>query len=166
MTLVTGMVKRFSSDLLSACNLELHCPDESLAMTSPKRIGIAVVEHAGRYLVGLRGPHVSLAGFAEFPGGKCRADESPIDLAIRECHEESGLDVAAVRLIERLEYEYPHGRVDLHFVLCRPIQLPDVRGQHQGFRWATLSELKSMKFPDANDSVIKLLVNSEGLFDG
>ena len=53
-------------------------------MTSLKQVGIAVVEHAGRYLVGVRGPDVPLAGFAEFPGGKFLINESPFDCAIRE----------------------------------------------------------------------------------
>ena len=52
-----------------------------------KRIGIAVVEHAGRYLVGIRGPDVPLAGYAEFPGGKCLPNESPEDCAVRECRD-------------------------------------------------------------------------------
>ena len=52
---------------------------------SPKRIGIAVVEHEGRYLVGTRGPDGPLAGYAEFPGGKCLPDELPEMCAIREC---------------------------------------------------------------------------------
>ena len=35
------------------------------------RVGIAVVEHANQYLVGVRGPIGPLAGYDEFPGGKC-----------------------------------------------------------------------------------------------
>ena len=67
-----------------------------------KRIGIAVVEQAGHYLVGLRGPDVPLAGYAEFPGGKCLPNESPEDGAVRECREESGLLVTVDRLLLRL----------------------------------------------------------------
>ena len=39
------------------------------------RIGIAVVESAGRILVGQRAADVPLPGLAEFPGGKCESDE-------------------------------------------------------------------------------------------
>ena len=42
-----------------------------------KTIGIAVVEYQGRFLVGIRPPGASLAGFAEFPGGKCEEAEAP-----------------------------------------------------------------------------------------
>src|SRR4051812_13699600 len=127
-------------------------------MTTAKPIGIAVVEHAGRYLIGIRGPDVPLAGFAEFPGGKCRPAESPFDCAIRECLEETGLAVTAVRMIERIEFEYPHDRVDLHFVLCHPLSSQDVCEQHRNFHWATAYEMKTMKFPDANRGIIKRLI--------
>ena len=126
-------------------------------MTAVKRIGIAVVEHARRYLVGIRGPGIPLAGFAEFPGGKCRADESPSDCAVRECLEEAGLQVVAERLLEQSEFEYPHGRVNLHFVLCRPADPREVRVKHGGFHWVSLERLNEMEFPEANATVLKLL---------
>ena len=126
-------------------------------MTAPKRIGIAIVESAGRYLVGVRGPDVPLPGYAEFPGGKCLSEESAIDCALRECYEETGLSVVAERLIHRLEFEYPHGKVDLHFVLCRPTNQFDVSEQHNGFSWKTFDELTKLKFPEANASVLELL---------
>ena len=123
----------------------------------PKQIGIAVVEHAGRYLVGVRGPDVPLAGFAEFPGGKCLTDESPFDCAVRECLEETGLVVLPERLLQHKEFEYPHGPVSLHFVLCHPANQSVVQDQHQQFRWHSTKELKVMKFPEANADVIDLI---------
>ena len=122
-----------------------------------KRIGIAVVEHAGRFLVGTRGPDVPLAGYAEFPGGKCLADESPEDCAVRECHEESGLIVTVDRLLLRREHSYPHATVDLHFVLCRPTEEASVSDEHQGFRWVPREQLASLKFPEANAPLIEML---------
>lgn len=126
-------------------------------MTAPKRIGVAVVEHQGQYLVGVRGPNIPLAGFSEFPGGKCIPGESAIECAVRECLEETGLAVEPDRMLEQLEFEYPHGRVDLHFVLCHPGKSADVRERHGDFRWVSIEELTSLKFPDANATVIDLL---------
>lgn len=126
-------------------------------MTAPKRIGVAIVEHSGRCLVGVRGPNIPLAGFSEFPGGKCTAGESAIECAVRECLEESGLACEPVRLLQQMEFEYPHGRVDLNFVLCHPVNAADVRDRHGPFRWVPIEELKSLKFPDANAAVIDLL---------
>ncbi len=131
-------------------------------MTSSKQIGIAVVEHAGRYLVGVRGPDVPLAGFAEFPGGKCLTDESPFDCAVRECLEETGLVVIAERLLQHREFEYPHGVVSLHFVLCHPANQSDIQEQHQQFRWHSAQGLRVLKFPEANADVIDLLSQVSG----
>ena len=55
-------------------------------------IGVAVVEHGGRYLVGVRSEDRTLSGKAEFPGGKCEPHESPMSCAVRECKEEAGIE--------------------------------------------------------------------------
>lgn len=126
-------------------------------MTAPKQIGIAVVEFGRRYLVGIRGAGVPLAGYAEFPGGKCLAGESATACAVRECREESGLAVVADRMLQRVEFEYPHGRVDLHFILCHPAQADDVLERHGEFGWVAAEKLKSLKFPEANASIVEEL---------
>lgn len=126
-------------------------------MTVAKQIGIAVVEHDGRYLVGIRGPGIPLAGYAEFPGGKCLDGESPTDCAVRECLEESELRVVPNRILQDVEFEYPHGKVHLHFVECHPADVKLVNERHGHFHWADLAELKTMQFPEANAGIVRLL---------
>lgn len=126
-------------------------------MTSPTRIGIAVVEHAGRYLVGVRGPDGPLPGLAEFPGGKCQSGELPRVCAIRECLEETGLMVLAERLLFNGQHHYAHGDVDLHFWLCRPADATAVMDDHQGYRWVPAAELATLPFPEANAPVVAML---------
>jgi 8-oxo-dGTP diphosphatase len=123
-----------------------------------QRVAIAVVEDRGRYLVGTRMPGEVLAGYAEFPGGKCRPDEAASTSAIRECREETGLDVIAVRRLFACRHTYPHGRLDIEFWLCRPIcssqaALPIKRG----YQWLPAQSLKPLRFPEANRGVIELL---------
>lgn len=128
-------------------------------MTSPppKRIGIAIVEHDGCYLVGTRGPDSPLPGYAEFPGGKCELGETAEACAIRETQEETGLAVEIGRLMLRREYTYPHATVDLHFFLCHPLDVASIRESHQGFRWIPAQQLSSLRFPEANEPVVRLL---------
>jgi len=123
----------------------------------PKRIGIAVVEHAGRYLVGTRGPDGPLAGYAEFPGGKCLADETPEACSIRECQEETQLAIVVDRLLLRREHTYPHAIVDLHFFLCHPLNEESVCDEHCGFRWVSGNELPRLTFPEANAPLVEML---------
>ena len=122
-----------------------------------KTIGIAVVEHQGRYLIGIRPPGASLAGFAEFPGGKCEPGEEPSAAATRECLEETGLPVEVRELLSRRRYDYFHGSVDLHFFLCRPTEAPETHTDLHGFRWENVSVLRTLKFPDANVPIVELL---------
>jgi 8-oxo-dGTP diphosphatase len=122
-----------------------------------KTIGIAVVEHQGCYLVGIRPAGASLAGFAEFPGGKCEPGEEPSLAAVRECREETGLHVQMVELLTRRLYEYAYGAVDLHFYLCRPTDPLEPHTDLRGFRWENVAALRALKFPDANVPVLDLL---------
>ncbi|MDA0833248.1 MAG: (deoxy)nucleoside triphosphate pyrophosphohydrolase [Planctomycetota bacterium] len=127
-------------------------------MTVPTRIGIAIVECDGRFLVGERGAESSLAGCAEFPGGKCHPGESSDAAARRECLEETGIDVAAIELIDERLFSYPHGDVQLHFWRCR-LQLPSIDSKPlNGFRWVSLSTLRQLPFPEGNDHVLEKLI--------
>jgi 8-oxo-dGTP diphosphatase len=121
------------------------------------RVAIAIVESEGAYLVGVRGPDGPLSGYHEFPGGKLNHEETPQDAAVRECEEETGLMVTAGETLYECTHDYPHGRVELTFVLCRPVTKgrPAALGR---FEWRTASELASLKFPEANRPVLKLLM--------
>ena len=118
-------------------------------------IGISVVERDGRFLVGVRPEGVPLAGYAEFPGGKCEPGETPEACAVRECREETGLVVEPVGLLERRTWDYPHGRVELSFVLCRPVGDEEPAGP---FGWVPRAELAGLRFPEANAVVVEGLI--------
>lgn len=128
-------------------------------MTEPTRIGIAVVEHHGRFLVGQRHADASLAGKAEFPGGKVLPDEKPEEAAKRECSEETRLPVRVVAAYPTQVETYQHGTVELHFFACeltqphddpRPEPLPP-------FRWVTRAELAELDFPSGNRHLLQFL---------
>lgn len=126
-------------------------------MSPVTRVGIAVVEHQGRYLVGTRGAGLVLAGKAEFPGGKVEADEDPRLTAERECREETGLNVTPIRLLQAVRHTYDHGAVELHFWLCQPAVADKVPQELQGFRWLTPAEMHSLDWPAANRTVLEAL---------
>ena len=125
---------------------------------SIKRIGIAIVEDAGRFLVGVRTEGQVLAGCAEFPGGKCEPDETPAACAERECWEETGLHVRAIQLLDQRQFAYPHATVDLHFWLCQRIDASE-QPLH-GFQWVDRAALASLPFPAANQHIVQLLTEA------
>jgi 8-oxo-dGTP diphosphatase len=122
-----------------------------------QRVAIAVVEHAGRYLVGTRGSAETLAGRAEFPGGKCLSNEEGSAAAVRECREETGLEVIPLRRLYACRHRYDHGTLDLEFWLCRPAATEISGKVGAGFEWLPAQALKSLHFPEANRPVIVLL---------
>ena len=143
-------------------------------MSAAVRVGIAVVEHAGRYLVGVRSEGQVLAGKAEFPGGKAEPGEEPRDTAVRECREETSLHVVPERLLQQLEFTYDHGTVELHFWLCtpeattpwlctpeattprlcQPEATPPIPTNLNGFQWLTPAEMQLLEWPAANRELV------------
>ena len=118
-------------------------------------VAIAVVERDGRFLIGRRGPDGPLAGTWEFPGGKLHDGESPAEAAVRECLEETGLLVRITGEYPRVDYDYDHGPLRLHFlagvVAGQPGPLP------ARFRWVAAAELPDFSFPPANAGLLTAL---------
>lgn len=122
------------------------------------RIAVAVVECAGQFLIGRRPPDVPLGGYWEFPGGKIHADETPAAAAVRECWEETGLEVRVESEYPAELHDYDYGRLELRFFAC---QLIDVAGEPRApFRWVPRGELSRYQFPEANRQLIERLVTS------
>lgn len=117
-----------------------------------------VIERDGRFLLTRRLEHTHLAGYWEFPGGKCEPHETHEACLIRELREE--LDVAAVVGDEILstEHAYPDRTVRLHFRQC------DIQGEPrpqlgQELRWIPRHELLTLQLPPADDELIAILIN-------
>lgn len=121
----------------------------------PAQVAIAVVEHQGRFLVGIRRDDQTLAGLSEFPGGRMHADETPEVAAVRECLEETGLLVRATGAFPSVSCDYPHGQVCLHFIVCEPAS--SHIEPREPFRWLDRSELAECVFPPANAPILRCL---------
>jgi mutator protein MutT len=123
-------------------------------------IAIAVVEDAGRFLIGQRAAGGALAGLWEFPGGKVEPGETPENAAIRECLEETGLAVKVVGAYPAVEHDYEHARVRLHFLACRLVAGEGMPANH--FRWVRGDELAAYRFPDANRDLVEAIIRKSG----
>ena len=123
------------------------------------RIGIAIVESENCFLVGVRSEKTTLAGYHEFPGGKQHAGENSSRTAVRECKEETGLDVAAVRLLHQRSFQYEHGEIQLDFWLCELCSSSLGRTLQAPWRWIPRNRLPSLKFPPANAEIVEQLAS-------
>jgi 8-oxo-dGTP diphosphatase len=123
----------------------------------PTRVAVAIVAHDGRHLVGARPDNVPLAGFAEFPGGKVYDDETAVEAALRECREETGLQVVVEREFFSTTHRYDHGLLEIQFFFCR-LAGGERSRPISPFRWVTAEELAILEFPAANAAVVKMLL--------
>jgi mutator protein MutT len=116
----------------------------------------AVIEHERRFLVTRRLEGGHLAGYWEFPGGKCHSHESYADCLTRELREELGVDATVGEELLVTAHTYPDRRVELHFLKC------DLKGRPspqmgQQMRWVTRQQLAELTFPPADAELIELL---------
>jgi len=116
----------------------------------------AVIERDGRFLVTQRLAGTHLEGLWEFPGGKCKQGESLVRCLEREIVEELGTTVTVGNEIFHVTHHYPDRSVALHFFSCSLVAEPrPLLGQEM--RWVAREDLRSLKFPPADDQLIDLL---------
>lgn len=133
------------------------------AGTHRKLIAVAVVEHQGKYLIGRRPGDAPLGGLWEFPGGKVRREELPEQAAVRECAEETGLNVEVCGELPTVFHDYPHGRLELRFFACRLVGTAET--PRTPFRWVPAGDLLRYAFPPANAALIQQLVSPSRTMD-
>jgi 8-oxo-dGTP diphosphatase len=124
----------------------------------PIAVGIGIIRRGREFLVRRRPPGTVYAGYWEFPGGKCKPGESPAEATCRECLEETGLAVATEHPRGVRRHRYPHGLIELSFYDCRTIDPSDEPAPETGFRWIDVAELKTLRFPEANDEILAALI--------
>lgn len=129
-------------------------------------VGCAVVIKDKKILIAQRPQGTHLAGYWEFPGGKCEENESLDDCLRRELLEELGIRVEPRREITSMVHEYPERILDLHFILCDWKSGEAQKFECADFRWIEPQELPGFVFPKADASVIDYLIKNSASYLG
>jgi 8-oxo-dGTP diphosphatase len=116
----------------------------------------AIIEDHGRYFVTRRMKGAHLEGLWEFPGGKIEPGESLRDALRRELKEELGTEAVVGEEVFTVTHDYADRRVELHFLSCAFLNAP-VPLLGQEMRWVPRAELASLRFPAADEELIRRL---------
>jgi A/G-specific adenine glycosylase len=123
------------------------------------RGAVAVVAAGGRWLVQRRPPTGLLGGLFEFPGGKIERGERPLDAAVRELREETGLRAPSLRPVGVVRHAYSHFTVELHVFAGRYARRPRA-APGSDRRWVTPLELAALPLPRATAKIVAQLMSS------
>jgi mutator protein MutT len=132
------------------------------AAGGPVRVGIGLVRRGDRFLIRRRPPGTAMAGYWEFPGGKCEPGEPPDQAALRECREETGLEVVLGPLRRVITHRYPHAWVEIFYYSCETTSADADPDPATGFEWVAARELPSRRFPEANAPILDALARESG----
>lgn len=127
-----------------------------------KRIVVvgAVVERNGDILCAQRSESMSLPGMWEFPGGKIEQNETPEQALARELVEELKCTVEVGQRLERTEYEYDFGVVDLTTYWATIIEGEPEPLEHAQLRWIPAAELNSVKWAPADIPAVDAIIET------
>jgi len=118
-----------------------------------------VAEKGGKVLIALRKPGTSIGVKWEFPGGKLEEGETPESALVREYDEELSVPI---NVMEKLcEGGFNNGSKKYR-LLAYSIELKNEnfsKTEHQQVRWADISELKMLEFPDSDRIIVNYLLS-------
>lgn len=127
-------------------------------------VAAGLVFRNAKLLITQRRPQDHLGGLWEFPGGKREPGESFAQCLRRELHEELGVRVEVLELVEEITHDYPEKSVHLQFFRCRLEHgEPRALGCH-AVAWVTPPELADYAFPAADARLLQHLKTASELW--
>jgi mutator protein MutT len=131
----------------------VHGPTDAVPLV---RVGAAVIERDGRFLVTRRLVGTHLAGYWEFPGGKCHEGEALGACLEREIREELDAAIEVGREILSTSHAYPERVVELHFFEC--VLTTSIRpALGQEILWVVPKDLPDLRLPPADAELVEIL---------
>ena len=115
---------------------------------------LAVIERRSRYLIQRRPAGTFLAGYWEFPGGKRLPGEAWTACIRREVQEELGVRARIGRAIGTIRHRYSDRSIVFKVFRCSILHGRPRPLAASALRWATKRELRSLRFPPANQPLI------------
>ena len=124
--------------------------------------GVAIIRRGRNFLIAQRKKNDSFGNYWEFPGGKKNHGETFEECVVREAREEVGIQIRVEQKLMEIRRSYNQKIIWLNFYLCVPISGEPIALECLKTQWADVTDLKSFRFPPANDKVIRRLLERFG----
>lgn len=125
------------------------------------RVAVAVICRNSQCFIAKRPDNVHQGGLWEFPGGKCELNETLTETLRRELREELGIEVLSFTQLISIAHSYPEKTVRLEICEVDRFTGEPSGCEGQETRWVPISALKSYQFPEANKTIVDLLVQRQ-----
>ncbi|MDQ6952091.1 MAG: NUDIX domain-containing protein [Mariprofundaceae bacterium] len=132
--------------------------------TEPKDIQLIVLtacfnEHQEMLLL-QRKQDAHCAGFWSLPGGKVEGEELPLQAAVRELREETGLQGKRWRHLGKTSHVYDE--CSLHFIIfvCQCHDTTPFQAESE-YAWVRRDDLEAYPMPEANQKIMVMLQMDE-----
>lgn len=117
-----------------------------------------IINPENEVLLTQRPDHVHQGGLWEFPGGKCKADESIMETLVRELKEEVGIDVVRADPLIQIQHNYPDCVVNLQVYKIVAYEGIAHSQEGQTMRWVSMTTLKNIAMPAANAAIVQAVL--------
>lgn len=142
-------------------NGQVFSPDaasrETDGETGVLEVVAALIRKGERILVCQRPAHKARGLLWEFPGGKVEAGESKPEALVRECREELGVTLRVAEPFTALTHTYPDLTIHLTVFWADLTQDEPQKLEHQALRWATMQEMETLSFSEADQTIVARL---------
>lgn len=98
----------------------------------------------------------------EFPGGKIMDGESDEDCIVREIKEELSMNIVICRKLKAVEHDYGIKKIKLIPFVCDTLDDIPFLAEHIAYKWINITELSKIDFSEADVSVAREYMLSEG----
>ena len=116
-----------------------------------------ITDGRDRWLVNRRPAGTPLAGWWEFPGGKCQPGEAPFEALRRELEEELGIALRQAEQELTLVHDYADKRVRLEVWRVRRYDGIVAAREGQKLHWVTVGECRGLKLLEADWPIVERL---------
>jgi len=119
-----------------------------------------VVLRGDKVLVALRKPGTSIGESWEFPGGKVKRGEHPVEALQREFREELGIGVQVGRLIYEGSFSNRGQGYRLHAYSVKLDSEDFLLKEHQRVEWLNIRDLESLPMAESDRQILAFLLAS------